>query len=345
LEAVIEEREEYAKKQSTNGFIGQFWKKAKGILNKKTYDKLRKLYEEKNQDDFIKILNEKGYAKAMDKASLEAMLIDMLKHLEDEIEIEDEIINEDSSFSLLLSFLEKSVNDLPVEKSYDSKTFHNSVFNELKTVGYNCFYEFAIPHGRIDILVKLPDGINVAIELDRKTPRPKNLIKVEGLDCKIISILREPYPNKSYKQFNVDGLVLYRGNWAQEVEIVGELSFDNAWELYGKKGNKKTSEKKWANLKNHCREAALKHIPRYVASTPDIQYRKNFETYINQEVWNDEIITKNNGNTTIQQGSTGINQENKSNSFRTDAERRRAERKAVGDMARAILQQPSSEQL
>jgi hypothetical protein len=74
-------------------------------------------------------------------------------------------------------------------------------------------------------------------------------------------------------------------------ESTDELSFEKAWELYERKGNKKTSMKKWANLKNHCREAALKHIPLYVQSTPDKQFRKNFETYINQEVWNDEILT------------------------------------------------------
>jgi hypothetical protein len=70
--------------------------------------------------------------------------------------------------------------------------------------------------------------------------------------------------------------------------------FEEVWALYGKKGNRKTSERKWANLKNHCREAVLKHIPLYVQSTPDKQYRKNFETYINQEAWNDEIIFKTN---------------------------------------------------
>ena len=77
--------------------------------------------------------------------------------------------------------------------------------------------------------------------------------------------------------------------------------FEEAWALYERKGNRKTSERKWANLKNHCREAAMKHIPLYVASTPDKQYRKNFETYINQECWNDEIIfkTNNNGRKTI----------------------------------------------
>lgn len=63
--------------------------------------------------------------------------------------------------------------------------------------------------------------------------------------------------------------------------------------------------KKWENLKNHCREAALKHIPLYVQSTPDKQYRKNFETYLNQECWNDEILTK----------STSMSLEDKQSSF------------------------------
>lgn len=128
----------------------------------------------------------------------------------------DKDMDKDNNFSLLLSFLEKSVNDLPIEKASDSRTFHNAVFEDLKEAGYNCFYEYVIPNGRIDILVSLSNGENVAIELDRKTPRAKNLIKVEGLDCKIISILREPYLGKSYNQFNIDGLILYRGNWEKE---------------------------------------------------------------------------------------------------------------------------------
>jgi hypothetical protein len=72
--------------------------------------------------------------------------------------------------------------------------------------------------------------------------------------------------------------------------VTGEkYPFEEAWQMYGRKGNRKTSERRWSNLKNHCRETALEHIPLYVESTPDRQYRKNFETYISQEVWNDEV--------------------------------------------------------
>lgn len=69
-----------------------------------------------------------------------------------------------------------------------------------------------------------------------------------------------------------------------------EFSFENVWEQYGKKGNKKTSNAKWNRLSNTNKALALKHIPEYVKATPDKQYRKNFETYLNQEVWNDTIM-------------------------------------------------------
>ncbi len=65
--------------------------------------------------------------------------------------------------------------------------------------------------------------------------------------------------------------------------------FEQVWDLYGKKGNKKTSKAKYLKLSESIIQDLLTHIPIYVLSTPDKQYRKNFETYLNQEVWNDEV--------------------------------------------------------
>lgn len=69
-----------------------------------------------------------------------------------------------------------------------------------------------------------------------------------------------------------------------------EFSFENVWEQYGKKGNRKTSKAKWDKLSMSNKEFAIKHVPIYANATPDKQYRKNFETYLNQEVWNDNIL-------------------------------------------------------
>ena len=69
-----------------------------------------------------------------------------------------------------------------------------------------------------------------------------------------------------------------------------EFSFENVWEQYERKGNRKTSKAKWDKLSISNKTLAIKHIPGYVSATTDKQYRKNFETYLNQEVWNDNIL-------------------------------------------------------
>ena len=83
--------------------------------------------------------------------------------------------------------------------------------------------------------------------------------------------------------------VCINNNIGESTDSPTALSFENIWSLYGKKGNKKTSERKWGKLSITAKEKALAYIPAYVEATPDKQYRKNFETFFNQECWNDEL--------------------------------------------------------
>jgi len=70
------------------------------------------------------------------------------------------------------------------------------------------------------------------------------------------------------------------------------ILFERLWTLYEKKGNAKTSRARFIKLRNADIEKLLVHLPLYIKSTPDKQYRKGFESYITKECWNDEIITK-----------------------------------------------------
>lgn len=74
LQKTIADRSAYAKKQSENGTIGQFWKRAKTILNKQEYSKLKDVLYHVPKDELLKSIS----GKEIDKA----MLIAMLKHLE-----------------------------------------------------------------------------------------------------------------------------------------------------------------------------------------------------------------------------------------------------------------------
>lgn len=74
-------------------------------------------------------------------------------------------------------------------------------------------------------------------------------------------------------------------------EIKDEYTFERAWNLYDKKvGCKAKLEKKWNSMSKKDRKAAIEYIPLYVISQPDKQYRKNFQTFLNQRGWEDELI-------------------------------------------------------
>lgn len=80
--------------------------------------------------------------------------------------------------------------------------------------------------------------------------------------------------------------------FSSKEEKTVNFSFSEFWNLYDKKvGRKDLLEKKWLKLSDKDREKAMKYIPRYKEVTPDKQFRKNPESFLNQKSWNDELIT------------------------------------------------------
>lgn len=67
--------------------------------------------------------------------------------------------------------------------------------------------------------------------------------------------------------------------------------FAEFWDLYDKKTGKDVCERKFNKLKDSDIEKIFETLPRYIASTPDVQYRKNPSTWLNQKCWEDEIPT------------------------------------------------------
>ncbi len=68
------------------------------------------------------------------------------------------------------------------------------------------------------------------------------------------------------------------------------IDFDVFWNLYDKKVGRKKCIQKWKRIKEADKLLIIHHLPDYVKSTPEKQYRKNPETYLNGECWHDEVI-------------------------------------------------------
>jgi hypothetical protein len=74
----------------------------------------------------------------------------------------------------------------------------------------------------------------------------------------------------------------------QDKEIKENL-FETFWNLYDKKVERKSCYNKFMKLDLKVIEKIINVVPFYVKSTPEVKYRKNPETWINGECWNDEI--------------------------------------------------------
>jgi len=89
--------------------------------------------------------------------------------------------------------------------------------------------------------------------------------------------------NPTYNTTNTDKLT-------NDHELLVWPSFDDFWTAYDKKLDRKSCEKKWSKITQSDREKIMHHVPLYVTSTPNKDYRKNPETYLNKKSWENEII-------------------------------------------------------
>ena len=75
------------------------------------------------------------------------------------------------------------------------------------------------------------------------------------------------------------------------VNVKEIYSFDEFWSTYGKSVDKTKCKAKFEKLSNDVKLKIKEVLPLYVKSTPDKQFRKNPQTWLNGECWNDEVKT------------------------------------------------------
>lgn len=68
-------------------------------------------------------------------------------------------------------------------------------------------------------------------------------------------------------------------------------TFDDFWNLYDHKQDRKACIPKWNSLTQKEKEEIMEYLPAYIQSTPDKKFRKYPETFLNNKSWNNEITT------------------------------------------------------
>ena len=100
---------------------------------------------------------------------------------------------------------------------------------------------------------------------------------------------------------------------------VSDCSFETVWSMYEKPvGNVELLKAKWNSLSAKNKDIILDYIPRYVASTPEIRYRKNFENFLSERYWETHPLnTIQNESNTINCPGNNENERRKRNMFST----------------------------
>lgn len=103
--------------------------------------------------------------------------------------------------------------------------------------------------------------------------------------------------SESESKSESEGEIEFKGeDETADFEILIYPTFEDFWNLYDlKKGDKDKIKKKFDDLAQDTKEYIMQYLPNYIKSTPDKQYRKHPETFINNKSWNDEIFFKKNG--------------------------------------------------
>lgn len=111
---------------------------------------------------------------------------------------------------------------------------------------------------------------------------------------------------------NANALIISEGSGA-------DFSFEAVWEMYGKPvGNVDVLKEKWNSLSAKNRDSILAYIPLYVASTPEVRYRKNFENFLSERYWETHPLnTIQNDSNTINCPGNNENERRKRNMFCT----------------------------
>ena len=102
----------------------------------------------------------------------------------------------------------------------------------------------------------------------------------------------EPKEDANAMQTQSDSNAIKNSIEEDSIDKKGKIDFEFVWDLYDKKkGDIGKLKIKWDKLSFSIQQLIIEHIPKYKKEQPEKQFRKNFETYLNNKSYNDEIIT------------------------------------------------------
>lgn len=130
----------------------------------------------------------------------------------------------------------------------------------------------------------------------------KDAYKRRNNKCMNFSDLCEHLSIKCKHKYNQTGNNVNRNKESKEEESKGKdskikdsnkIDFEIFWDMYDKKvGRNEKIKSMWDKLSVETQQKILNYIPKYIELRPNKEFRKDPQTFFDNESWNDELIGK-----------------------------------------------------
>lgn len=125
----------------------------------------------------------------------------------------------------------------------------------------------------------------------------KSTTSKKTINKKIDQAKTQANTKSEYEYENESKYIKEKGGVGEKT--IGKIPFEFVWQLYAKKvGDQANLATLWSSISDSDKQLIVEHIPKYLASEPNPRYRKNFENYLNQKTWLDEILPSRNDTST-----------------------------------------------
>tara|TARA_Y100001963_G_scaffold156777_1_gene251212 strand:- start:1544 stop:2278 length:735 start_codon:yes stop_codon:yes gene_type:complete len=158
-------------------------------------------------------------------------------------------------------------------------------FSDLDSISF----DLRVDLKKIEDIISNYDLFEIEVDSFYSKSLKKRMEKLDLIKQKRADAGRASSKSRSNAKQVLNNKIIANKNIIKKSKV--NIEFSDFWNLYDyKKGNKIKIEKKWLSLKDDERTAIMDHLPLYVASTPDKQWRKHPYTYLNNQGWEDEMV-------------------------------------------------------
>lgn len=169
------------------------------------------------------------------------------------------------------------------ENQYDRTCWYAFTDNGTAIVQKHYFHSPKMTNGKVQNELTIPDN----------KPNNKPYIFTPSSEAEDDGLFGDD-SSSTLSMLSSENKLPYAPDTSGVTKVARDECFEDLWLMYERKGSKANAKKEFAKLSEDEIAVMRQHIPAYLQSRPERQYRQDFERYIKHKTFNSVVYSKQN---------------------------------------------------